>query len=220
MVGVSILIACLAGVITAGIALLVCWLATGSRWFRSGILALMAIVWALSGPIVGIGLKQMIAHVLDFTGWLLPGSRAGYGLAVALYYGPSPLPAIWADCIRFFPCAIAVLWPVVRLFPQELRDAVRVDGASPWQEFRHLVLPLSLPTALRAGLAVAILSLGELGAGKLVDTPGSQTFAHEVFAQMHYGVTNDLAALSLVLLAAVVLGGSLFGLWQGSRRVA
>jgi ABC-type spermidine/putrescine transport system permease subunit II len=58
--------------------------------------------------------------------------------------------------------------------------------------------------------AVAVLSLGELGAGKLVETPGSQTFAHEVFTQMHYGVTNDLAALCLVLLTVVIVGGSLF----------
>ena len=52
-----------------------------------------------------------------------------------------------------------------------------------------------------------VLCLGELSAGKLVETPGSSTFAHEVFTQMHYGVTNDLAALNLVLLGAVVLGG-------------
>jgi ABC-type spermidine/putrescine transport system permease subunit II len=49
-----------------------------------------------------------------------------------------------------------------------------------------------------------------------VDTPGSQTFAHEVFAQMHYGVSNDLAALCLVLLALIVLGGALLGTLRGS----
>ena len=61
------------------------------------------------------------------------------------------------------------------------------------------------------------MSLGELSASKLVETPGSQTFAHEVFTQMHYGVTNDLAALGLVLLAAVLVGGSLVVALPGSR---
>jgi ABC-type Fe3+ transport system permease subunit len=61
---------------------------------------------------------------------------------------------------------------------------------------------------MRAVWAVAVLSLGELGASKLVCTPGAQTFAHEVFNQMHYGVTNDLAALCLVLLGMVILGGA------------
>src|SRR5262249_35852880 len=61
----------------------------------------------------------------------------------------------------------------------------------------------------RAGVAVAVLALGELSAGKLVETPGSETFAHAVFVQMHYGVTNDLAALCLVLLLVVLAAGSL-----------
>jgi ABC-type spermidine/putrescine transport system permease subunit II len=57
-----------------------------------------------------------------------------------------------------------------------------------------------------------VLSLGELSAGKLVDTPGSQTFAQVIFRRMHYGVTNDLAALCLVLLSVVLLGGVLVAL--------
>src|SRR5205807_1242655 len=119
---------------------------------------------------------------------------------------------------------VAVLWPVVRLLPRELLEAARVDGARPHQELWYLIVPLTAPVCLRAALAVAILSLGELGAGKLVATPGSQTFAHEVFTQMHYGVTNDLAALCLVLLGVVVLGASLFSVgrrmstwWSGEE---
>jgi ABC-type spermidine/putrescine transport system permease subunit II len=55
------------------------------------------------------------------------------------------------------------------------------------------------------------LSLGELSAGKLAETPGSETFTHEVFIQMHNGVSNDLAALCLVLLAVIVAGGAIVG---------
>src|SRR5207244_7615446 len=93
---------------------------------------------------------------------------------------------------------------------RELRDAARVVGTRALGEFRQVVAPLTATAYLRAALAVAVLSLGELGAGKIVETPGSQTFAHEVFTQMHYGVTNDLAALCLVLLAAVTLGACLW----------
>ena len=51
------------------------------------------------------------------------------------------------------------------------------------------------------------------------------TFAHEVFTQMHYGVTNDLAALCLVMLAVVAIcvgllavAGRLLGRWPGEVR--
>jgi iron(III) transport system permease protein len=207
MVLLSLLLAGVCGLLAAGLGLVVCWLAVGARWFQAGALGLMALVWALSGPIVGLGLKDTIAAILDRTD--------SYPLAVLLYYGPSPLPALWAHLIRFFPCAVAILWPVVRLLPPELRDAARLDGAGPGRELWHVVLPLTGGAALRAALAVAVLSLGELSAGKLVEPPGSRTFAHEVFDQMHFGVTNDLAALCLVLLAAVVLGGVL---WEGVAR--
>src|SRR5262249_12215785 len=103
----------------------------------------------------------------------------------------------------------------VRLVPTELRDAARVDGASPRQEFTHVILPLLRRAWYRAAAAVAVLSLGELGASKLVATPGGQTFAHELFTQMHYGVANDVAALCLILLAVIVAGGVIaFGLMR------
>jgi ABC-type Fe3+ transport system permease subunit len=165
------------------------------------VLALMAVAWALPAPIVGLGLKDAIRVLLD----IVPARR----LAIVLYHGPSVLPGLWVNLIRFLPCAIAVLWPVVRLLPPELRDAARVEGARPWQELRYVVAPLVWPAGLRAALAVAVLSLGELGAGKLVETPGSDTFAHELFSQMHYGAGRDVASLCLVLLAAVAGGGTL-----------
>jgi iron(III) transport system permease protein len=188
------------GALTALLGLVACWLAVERRWFRLGVLSLMAAAWALPGPVIGIGLKDTFALLMTATGsdWV----------ATLLYYGPSPVPVAWAWLLRFFPCAVALLWPVVRLLPPELRDAARVDGAGPLQEFRWVVGPLTGVAYVRAALAVAVLSLGELGASKLAETPGSTTFAHEIWNQMHYGVTNDVAAHCLVLLAGVAAGGA------------
>jgi iron(III) transport system permease protein len=196
--GESLGLAALAGGLCALLALVACWLAVGSWWFRTVLLGLLAAAWALPGPVIGLGLKDAILILRD-VGPPVVGKL--------LYYGPSPLPLLWAYLVRFFPCAVALLWPVVRLVPRELRDAARVDGAGPVQEFRHLIWPLTALSALAAGLAVAVLSLGELSASKLAETPGTWNFTHEVFNKMHYGVTRDLAALCLLLLAVVVLGG-------------
>jgi iron(III) transport system permease protein len=237
LVAESLALAAVAGGVTAGLALLTCWLAVGARWFHAAALLLVAAAWSLPGPIVGLGLKGAISALLRFhtaalllvaAAWSLPGPIVGLGLLGeisallpaarggllerVLYLGPSPAPALWAYLLRFFPCAVVVLWPVARLLPRDLREATRVDGAGPLQELRHVVGPLTLPAVLWAALVVAVLALGELSAGKLVETPGSQTFAHEVFTQMHYGVTNDLAALCLILLAAVGAGGVLVAL--------
>jgi iron(III) transport system permease protein len=215
-----------AGGLAALLAVVVCWLARDSQWFRTGTFGLMAAIWALPGPVLCFGLLQAIQLVLDLPGWatdnalvvrlLAPDTRAVLRakldaafqpLAIALYYGPSPVPVFWVYVLRFFPCAVAVLWPVVRLIPTELCEAIRVDGARPAQEFRYLILPLSFAACIRAGLAVLVLSLGELSASKPLETPGSQTFAHKLWEQLHYSTTADVSALCLVLLGVVLLGG-------------
>jgi iron(III) transport system permease protein len=209
-VGQGLLASLLGGGCTAVLGLLICWLAAESQRFRFVVIGLLTAAWALPGPLVGLGLKDTIAFTLK----LLPFPP----LAVALYYGPSPLPVVWAHAVRFLPCAVALLWPVVRLFPTELRDSARMDGARPWQELWYVVAPLFLMATVRAGLAVAVLSLGELGAGKLVETPGWQPFATQVFTQMHFGITSNLAALCLVLMGEVIVGWGLVMLvWRGAR---
>jgi iron(III) transport system permease protein len=207
----SLLQATASGAISAGLALLACWAALGSRWFRNAVLVLMALAWAMPGPVVGLGLKETIDALLRATHDLRP-------LRIALWDGPSPLPLLWVDVIRFFPYAVAVLWPVVRLTPPELRDAARVDGAPPLREFLSVILPMYMAAALRAALAAAVLSLGEISAGKLVMTPGWDSFAQNVWTQMHYGVGNDLAASCLLMLAAVTLGATLTALPGRLRR--
>jgi ABC-type spermidine/putrescine transport system permease subunit II len=75
----------------------------------------------------------------------------------------------------------------------------------------------------RAALAVSVLSLGEVSAGKLVATPGMASYATDIFTQMHYGVTNELAArcvLMLLLIAAGGVGVALIGHRSRDRKGA
>jgi iron(III) transport system permease protein len=197
----SVLVAAAAGVACAALGLVACWAALGAARFRTAVLVLMAVAWATPGPVIGFGLTRVIDVALRLTGAPRP-------LAVALWYGPSYVPVLWVDLIRFFPCAAALLWPALRLLPRDLRDAARVDGATPGQELRHVVWPLSAAAAGRAAVAVGVLSLGELSAGKLVSTPSAPTYAEVVFTQMHYGVTATLAAQCLLLLGLVAAGAA------------
>jgi ABC-type spermidine/putrescine transport system permease subunit II len=72
----------------------------------------------------------------------------------------------------------------------------------------------------RSALAVAVLSLGELSAGKMVATPGMPGYATEIFTQMHYGVTNELAARCVMLLIVVTLGGLGVAFWDRRRTLS
>jgi len=126
-------------------------------------------------------------------------------LARLLYDGPSWLPVAWVQSIRLLPFAVALLWPPLRALPRDLFESARVEGASPGQELRRIVLPLTAGAWWRCGVVVAALSLGEVSASKLVSTPGATPFAQHVFMELHYGVGNHLAAQCLLLLATLAL---------------
>jgi ABC-type Fe3+ transport system permease subunit len=186
--------AALTGALVSLAALLLCWLALDGGAFRRTLLAVVALAWALPGPVAGAGLKEAI-RVLAVDTPLPP-------LRVLLYDGPSPLPVVWAHLLRFLPCAVAVLWPVLRLLPRDLRDSARLDCPRPWGEFRYVVWPLAARAWAACALVVMALALGEVGAVAMrVETPGWETFAHVLWDRMHYGQPQDVAGLCLVLLA-------------------
>ncbi len=82
---------------------------------------------------------------------------------------------------------------------QRLEDAARIHGASPWQTFQRINLPLLRP-AIAAGLAVVVLHvLSDFGAVSMLRY---QTFTVSIYSQMSGRFDyNAAAGLSLVLLA-------------------
>lgn len=203
----SLLGAAITGAITAALALLACWLTAESRFGRGMLMVLVIAAWTIPGPIVGFGLKGVIELVMNLEeAVLVPmGITGRLPLRLWLYDGPSPAPVMWAAVVRLFPFAVAILWPAVRAIPKDLIEVARVEGATPRQELRYVVWPLVRRTWFVAVLAVALLALGEVSAGKLVQTPGAATFTQELFNQMHYGVGPELAALALMQTAVTAL---------------
>ena len=193
-----------AGVVAAAIALVASWVALDSPFVRRLLFVLAVALWAVPGPVLGFGLKEVIEWVMDAEDVLL-GWTAVRPLRAVLYDMPTPLPVLWAHVARLFPYAVAVVWPAVREVPRDLRETARVDGVTAWGEFRRVTWPVTRSAAGLAALAVTALALGELAASKLVQVPGRATFAQELFAQMHYAATATTASLALVQLGLTVL---------------
>ena len=201
------------GVFTTFLAFFACWMSRGSAWFRVGMLVLVGVAWAMPGPVVGLGAKEVFRRIVEATEYYTPWP------ARLLWYGPSPLPVILVHTVRMFPFAVAILWPAIRLIPRELFELARLDGLGPGGELRAIVWPLSRKACVLSLLAVSVLSIGEISAAKIVSTPGAETFAEVVWTQMHYGVGPDLAARCLMLLGVVFVGAggvAIAGGW--SRR--
>jgi iron(III) transport system permease protein len=212
----SLLWAVLAGLLAAGLALGACWRARGSRRWAASVLLLAGVAWVTPAPLVGLGLKTLIGWLVGVEDAILGRDSTFAPVRALLYDQPSPLPEVWAHALRFFPLAVAVLWPRVRAVPRELLDAAALDGG-PRAVWRAGVWPGVSRAFGAAVLAVAVLSLGEVVAAKLVQPPGRHGFAQQLFDAMHYGTEPTVAAMCLLQIAATVALAAAWGGWSVRR---
>ena len=204
----NVLTAMMVSSLTVLLAWVTCWCADAVTFLRIGLAITVVVLLITPGPLIGVGLKQVIAMLMDGEDWLfgLFGPLPEFPpLRSLLYDQPSPLPAAWATMIRLFPVAVVMIWPSIRLIPQELLEAAKLDGLTIFGTWRLVVIPLTQDAALRAVIAITALNLGELSASKLVNPPFRPIFIHRLFDQMHYGADSTVSALCLMQVVVMVL---------------
>ncbi|MFM9106064.1 MAG: carbohydrate ABC transporter permease [Chloroflexota bacterium] len=104
----------------------------------------------LSFSVLGTQMLPPVALVIPF---YLLAQRFGLldrGWALAMVYLSFNLPFVVWILIGFF-----------QGIPRELEEAALVDGSGRWMAFRQIVLPLSLPGLLAAGVFAFVLSWNE-----------------------------------------------------------
>lgn len=74
----------------------------------------------------------------------------------------SLIGVILAESAFLLPYAILILVPYFQSLPNDLEDAARVDGATRFEAFRMVVLPLSTPGLAACGVIIFIVSWHEL----------------------------------------------------------
>ena len=103
-----------------------------------------------------------------------------------------------------------IVWIMIGYFenvPMELEDASRIDGATTWQAFRHVALPLAKPGIVVGGILAFIFSWNNfifsvvLG-GKASRTLPSAVYNSLTFEQISWG---PLAAAALLVTLPVLL---------------
>ena len=68
---------------------------------------------------------------------------------------------IAVDVVFGLPCTLPVLQWYGRLIPLELDEAGRIDGASPWQVYRYIYIPLMAPALAAVGTFALLLAWNE-----------------------------------------------------------
>ncbi len=130
---------------------------------------------ALIATVIAVTLAAFTAYAiarLDFPG---KGLILGGALAIAMFpqisvVGPlfdmwrtlhlyDTYPGLIIPYLTFsLPLAIYILVAFFREIPWELEQAAQVDGATPWQAFRKVILPLAAPGVFTAAILVFIFA--------------------------------------------------------------
>ncbi|MBN2471775.1 MAG: sugar ABC transporter permease [Anaerolineae bacterium] len=112
--------------------------------------------------------------------------------------------------------------------PIELDESALVDGATPWQTFRHITLPIMRPIAITIGVLTFIASYGDFviarvllkSSEKLTVMVGLMLFQTDRFDQDFGMITAGavLAAIPVILLYIPLQGYVIDGLTAGSVK--
>jgi multiple sugar transport system permease protein len=200
-------------------------LAMHSAFRGQGLLRTVVLVpWAVLTVVTAITWQTIFEPQLGFVNSLL----GAVGLPDdTVWLGSSPealMVMIFADVWKTAPFMALLVLAGLQTIPGEIYEAAKVDGATAWQRFVRITLPLLKPAILVA------LIFRTLDALRIFDLPfvltkganGTNTLSlisYETFSQNRlYGEGSALAILTFVIVMAVsflyirFVGGNLRGL--------
>ncbi|MCM2276623.1 MAG: ABC transporter permease [Oligoflexia bacterium] len=103
-------------------------------------------------------------------------------------------------------------------FDRSLEEAALDLGASPFQVFRHVTLPLIRPGIVSGALIAFTLSFDDFLVTFFTAGPGSETLPLRIYGMIRHGVSPEIHALSTLLLAATLVPIALGGAFTRNRR--
>ncbi len=144
----------------------------------------------------------------------LGSSAVMLGLGFIISFGKwltSPFLVPFAHTLVALPFVIRTLQPAIASIPQCLRQAASSLGASPWEVWKNIDLPILRRATLAAATFAFTISLGEFGATLLISRPEYPTIpiAIERFLSqpggLNYGQAMAMATILMVLTLISIL---------------
>src|SRR6476469_4773113 len=179
----------------------------GQRWVRVAILMPLVATPVAVGMMWRLIFDPNIGMANQLLGWV------GIGPQPWLAGQHSALPTtMFIDIWQWTPMVVLILLAGLTSLSDEPQEAARIDGASSWQRFRHVTLPLLMPTVLVAVLLRGIDALKTFDILYATKGKGGGSF-HEVetLNVYAYGLSFDynqygLSSAVLILFFMIIIG--------------
>jgi iron(III) transport system permease protein len=153
---------------------------------------------------------RMVVDQLAFVPLVIPGLVLG--LALSFVYLRSPIPIygtlfilLIAYCTRYMPYGMRYAVTSMQQISGELEESAHVSGASWWQTFRRVLLPLLTPGLVAGFVYILVVSFRELSSSILLYSPGKEVLSILIFEQFENGQFTVLAALGVVMVLTLVV---------------
>jgi len=161
--------------------------------------------------------RSVLARLVDPLFMLPLGTSAvtlGLGYIVALDEPPlnlrtSPLLVVLAHTLVALPFVVRSVLPALRAIQPQLREAAALLGASPWQVWREVDLPIVGRAAAVGAVFAFTISMGEFGATALIVRPQFPTMPVAIYRLLGQpGAANygQALAMSTLLMLVCTLG--------------
>jgi multiple sugar transport system permease protein len=186
--------------------------------------AIVMLPWALPTAVMALAWGWIFNDSFGVANDLL--RRAGLVEGPVAWLGEpatAMVAMVTAEVWKTTPFVALIVLAGLSGIPEELVEAARVDGLSAWQRFRHVVLPLLVPSIV---VAVAFRAVQAYGAFDIVYVmtgggPGGSTETVSLYAFQSYFRYLDFGYGSAIATQAVMLAGLLaFLVVRLARRVA
>jgi multiple sugar transport system permease protein len=169
-----------------------------------GVLRTVVLVpWAVLTVVTAIMWRTMFDSNLGFVNTLI-GSNT-------VWLGTEPnalLVMILADVWKTAPFMALLLLAGLQVIPGEIYEAARVDGATAWQRFRKITLPLLMPALLVALIFRTLDALRIFDLPKVLTNGANGTTSLSLLAQRTFQenrLYGEGAALSVITFVLVML---------------
>jgi len=177
--------------------------------------------WAVLTVVTAIMWRTIVDPNLGFVNQILGTDK--------VWLGNSPwalIVMIFADTWKTAPFMALLLLAGLQVIPSDIYEAAKVDGATAWQRFRRITLPLLTPALLVALIFRTLDALRAFDLPKVLTNGANDTTTLSLLAQKTFQV-NSLygpgAALSILTFLIVMIvsftyirlvGGNLRGLTE------
>jgi ABC-type spermidine/putrescine transport system permease subunit II len=132
-------------------------------------------------------------------------------LSLAMFFNALRIQQGWATviaahCVFGISYAFVVMTGAVQDLDESLYLAALDCGATPWQAYGRVIIPILAPSLIVAWLFVFALSFDDFLITFLTKGPGADTLPIKIYAQMRFGVKPQTSALFVVLFLTTLCG--------------